>query len=629
MANYVLRNFKSKNPNIKNTKSTNLLDIGAIDLNTGKSIIKSSLAIGQSESNLMAMNQANGGNNLVNSFQNEFLDTYYTKYRDISKMSGEFVAFFDQSYPLRREYLRQFSQNGEINFVLETITDEAIVYNNDKYFADIDITRLKSHLNKDFKDADKLLKVTELSFKHIYQAWGWDQSNDAWDYFKKFLTEGFLAFEIIYNYDKDNNALSIKAFKEIDPITLEPAIVKNPNNEEVKVWYQFKDDPQNQRIIPDTNLIYISWANGNFADCTRVSYLEGLTRSFNMLRQLENARIIWNIQNAQKRIKMVVPLGTMNIDKAKQRVSELQAEYTEDTEIDNLSGEITINGQPKFSFMKTYIFPQINDSTTEISEIGVEGYDMNSVEQLKYFWRRFILETKVPANRFTLDPTSAPQNPLNGDAAVTREEYAFNRFILRIQSIFKELLLKPTWIQICLKMPSLKYANAIKSYLNITFNEENIFVSQKEQVIVNQGANTMSQLLQMQGGDGKPIFSPEFLAKKFLNISEEDWTLNKKYKESELLRQAKEAKEAQEAQQAQQEEQSLGSATGGGMDMGGLGGGGMDMNGGMDMSLGGEAGGMDMGGEASLGGGSDMGFGGADMGGGLETGADMSGGAEM
>ena len=74
MANYVLRNFKSKNPNIKNTKSTNLLDIGAIDLNTGKSIIKSSLAIGQSESNLMAMNQANGGNNLVIGFQNDFLD---------------------------------------------------------------------------------------------------------------------------------------------------------------------------------------------------------------------------------------------------------------------------------------------------------------------------------------------------------------------------------------------------------------------------------------------------------------------------------------------------------------------------------------------------------------------------
>ena len=166
MANYVLRNFKSKNPNIKNTKSTNLLDIGAIDLNTGNSIIKSSLAIGQSETTLMAMNQ---NSSLINNFQNEFFDNYYTKYRDISKISGEFVAFFDQSYPLRREYLRQFSQNGEINFVLETITDEAIVYNNDKYFADVDMSKLKSKLNKDFKEADKLIKIADQSFKHVYQ----------------------------------------------------------------------------------------------------------------------------------------------------------------------------------------------------------------------------------------------------------------------------------------------------------------------------------------------------------------------------------------------------------------------------------------------------------------------------
>lgn len=619
MANYVLRNFKSKNPNIKNTKSTNLLDIGAIDLNTGNSIIKSSLAIGQSETTLMAMNQ---NSSLINNFQNEFFDNYYTKYRDISKISGEFVAFFDQSYPLRREYLRQFSQNGEINFVLETITDEAIVYNNDKYFADVDMSKLKSKLNKDFKEADKLIKITNQSFKHVYQSWGWDQSNDAWDYFKKFLIEGFLAFEIIYNYDKENNAVSIKAFKELDPITLEPAIVKNPNGEEVKIWYQFKDDPQLQHIIPDTNLIYISWANGNFIDNTRVSYLEGLTRSFNMLRQLENARIIWNIQNAQKRIKMIVPVGTMNIDKARQRISELQAEYNEDTEIDNYSGEITINGQPKFSFMKTYVFPQINDSVTEISEMGVEGYDMNSVEQLKYFWRRFILETKVPANRFTLDPTGAPQNPLNGDSAITREEYAFNRFILRIQSIFKELLLKPLWIQICLKMPSLKYANAIKSLLNINFNEENIFVSQKEQSILNQGAQTVGTLAGIQGADGKPIFSPEFLTKKFLDISDEDWELNKKYKESELLRAAKEAKENAEAQQVQEENPApLGGGLGGGMDMG-LGGGDMgDMSGGMDMGLGGGeatdmgdmSGGMDMGSGDMSGGGMDMS--GGDMGG--------------
>ena len=132
---------------------------------------------------------------------------------------------------------------------------------------------------------------------------------------------------------------------------------------------------------------------------------------------------IWNIQNAQKRIKIVVPIGTSTTDRAKDRLNELKAYYNEDTQIDDLSGEVTINCQPKFSFNNTYIFPSKEGTQTEISEMGVEGYDLNSTEQLKYWWRRFIMETHIPANRFMLDPTSGPNNPMNGDANITREEY--------------------------------------------------------------------------------------------------------------------------------------------------------------------------------------------------------------
>ena len=47
-----------------------------------------------------------------------------------------------------------------------------------------------------------------------------------------------------------------------------------------------------------------------------------------------------------------------------------------------MSGELTVNGQPKFSFAKTMVFPSKDGTTTEIGEIGIEGHDMNSVEPL-------------------------------------------------------------------------------------------------------------------------------------------------------------------------------------------------------------------------------------------------------
>ena len=111
-----------------------------------------------------------------------------------------------------------------------------------------------------------------------------------------------------------------------------------------------KGDKQNQRELLDTNIIYISWAKTNFV--SHFSYCERLVRSFNMLRTLENSRIIWNIQNAQKRIKIVVPIGTESDQIAKTRLRELEAHYKEDIVVDNMSGEITVNGQPKFSFAK-------------------------------------------------------------------------------------------------------------------------------------------------------------------------------------------------------------------------------------------------------------------------------------
>ena len=74
---------------------------------------------------------------------------------------------------------------------------------------------------------------------------GWNESNDAWQYFKKFLIDGILAFEIIYKYNKDSyRATDILGFKELDPITLQPEIRKDEYGNEVKVWIQFKGDPE-------------------------------------------------------------------------------------------------------------------------------------------------------------------------------------------------------------------------------------------------------------------------------------------------------------------------------------------------------------------------------------------------
>lgn len=592
---YVLKNFAPGTKKNGKDRSGNLLfRLSSIGITSDTNVIKSSLSMG------MTQTQTDSVYSQINDFSPDFYDTAFAQYRDITKSNGEYIAFFNNSYELRRTYLRQFAQNGEINFVLETIADEAIVQDENNYFCQIDLDKLKSNVNSNYPKSDELIKNCEKAFKRVYSTFGWDQSNDAWDYFKKFLVDGFLAFEVIFSYttDKEGNkvAQDIIAFKELDPITLEPDIVKDDVTGEIsKIWYQFKGDSTRQRIIPDANLIYISWARGNFSEASRVSYLEGLTRSFNMLRQLENSRVMWNVQNAQKRIKIVVPVGTMSPERAKNRMSQLKAMYNEETVIDDLSGEITVNGSPKFSFSKTYMFPSAGGTQTEISEMGVEGYDLNSTDQLKYFWRRFILETKIPANRFVMDIGASQGNPLTEDSTVTREEYAFSRFISRIQTIFKEILLKPIWIQVCLKMPELAKSEYFRTYLGIKYNDENLFTLAKERKAAGDGANIISQLSGLQYKDQSPVFSMKFLIKKYLDISEEDWKLNQKYIEGDKLADKEAVQQQQNNQPAN--DGGFGDAGGGfGGDAGGGFGGGGDFgnepapsDGGLGGDTGGEA----------------------------------------
>lgn len=573
---------KSEGSSISRRLETNLLNLSALGIKWNSSLIKQMRGVGADET---AMNDG-----MTNSMIGDDIE-----FRRHSNIAGQndFIAFYDQSYQMRRDFLRKFALQGEIDYVLETIADETIINDDMHYFAYPNTKRLKSILSKEH--GKEIVDAINEAYRKVYHLFHFNEGNDAWHYVKKFLVDGFLAFEIIYATDESGTrATDIVGFQELDPITLQPEIrVDKVTGKDVKVWIQNKGDANNERVLLDTNVIYISWAKNNFI--SHLSYCERLIRSFNMLRTLENSRIIWNIQNAQKRIKIVVPTGSQSEQKVKTRLRQLEAQYKEDINIDNMSGEITVNGQPKFSFAKTFIFPSKEGTQTEISELGVDGHDMNSTESLKWFWQRFMIETRLPKDRFNMIFDGAEISAIPDNSNMTREEYKFSLFINRIRDIFKEILIKPMWTQFCIHHPNFSTGTMLKNALGLEFVEENVFALAKEKAILEQGTDIVQSLAGLHNADQTPVFSMRFLLQKYLSLSDEDWALNKKMMEEE-----------------KKEQEAAGGAPGGG-DMGG-GMPGADFGGGMDM------GGGDIG--ADMGGGN---IGGPDMGGG-DMGADMGGG---
>ena len=592
---YILRKFRpgSKEHNKVNT----LVSLNTLGLSSNNALLKNSLASGASESNL-------SNTSLLYPYNNDAEANDFAKYRDITKSADENYAYFELSYAQRVEYLRMFAQQQTISFVLDTVADDVIVFDENNYFAKLDIKQLKANVSAGSKKGDELVETCEKAFKRVYSMFGWDKNAGAWNFLRKLLIEGYLSFEIIFN-DLENPT-EIIGFKYIDPQTLEPAIEIDSKGREVKVWYQNRDSAE-ERCIPDINIIYISWSSAYSGEITRLSYLEGLTRSYNMLSQMENSRLIWNIQNSQKKMKIIVPVGDLSPAKSETLINQIKADWTEETHVDTMSGEVVINGTPQFSFTKTYFFPQRSSGSMTIEEIAPEGYDMSSIDPLKYFWKRFIIETKVPANRFPLDLGGDGGGSLiKDDSAITREEYTYGRFINRIRTIFREVLLKPIWIQVCLYLPELAPSEFLKQAIGIVFNEENIFTEAKERNSLKAGVDIINQLAGLRDSNDKPVFSIQFLVEKFLNFTQEDKELNERYKQQEILDALDKAKDIKDHQQYNQEHASSGGivpGTDGGGDGGGFGDFGMD-------NAGDFGGGADFAGSGEFGGGEDADFGG-------------------
>ena len=528
MPRYILKSLGSSiaqaNQGANRAFERNLLNLSALGIKWNSSLIKQI----RTNDDFDAANDTGLGNVNRSMFAGD--DLFTRQYENLAG-NNKFIAFYDQTYQMRRDFLRKFALQGEIDYVLDTIADEVIVNDEMHYFAYPNTKQLRTILKPE--SGKKIVDEINAAYRRIYHMFHFNESNDAWHYVKKFLVDGFLAFEIIYSDKKSNKniASDIIGFKELDPITLQPEIRINSKGQEYKVWIINKGDKQNERELLDTNVIYISWAKTNFV--SHFSYCERLIRSFNMLRTLENSRIIWNIQNAQKRIKIVVPIGTESDQVAKTRLRQLEAYYKEDIVVDNMSGEITVNGQPKFSFAKTMVFPSKEGTTTEISEIGIEGHDMNSTEQLKWFWQRFMIESKLPKDRFNMIFDGNEMSAIPDNNNMTREEYRFSLFINQIRDIYQEIVIKPTWLQFSLHNPEFAGNDVIKNSLGLDFVEENIFKLAKENTVLQISSQIIQTLSGLNGADGKPVFPMKYLCQKYLDINDDEWKLIDKMKKQE------------------------------------------------------------------------------------------------
>ena len=434
--------------------------------------------------------------------------------------------FFEKDYPQKREALRKLALQPELEDILDVMTNESIVYDTDlTYFAEPFIEVQELHdVKKELrgKIEDEMGKY----FRKFYKMLNWKYA--AWDDFKRWLIEGVLAFEIVY--DRLDKPTEIIGIIPIDPATLTK---KYDNNK--WYWIQFKGIQGKERQLLDSQVIYVPYQETNCI--SRVSYLERLIRPFNIYRIVEQAQLIWTITNASYKMKFTIPVKGMNKTLGMQTLNSAMNRYKEDIKFMGDTGEITINGQSTMPFNKEYWFPENDSGSPSIETLGGDGPELNDNDQLKYHKNNLYKISKIPLSRFDQE---SGETWFGADAtSVARTEIDFARFVNRLRNQFAQVILKPLKLQLALSIPELQDNRAFLEAVSLQYKSYNLFEEMMEMELMQKRVEFIQSMkesmvdMDVEGNEIK-YFSSKFLVQKYLKYSSEDIKLNKKLKEEEI-----------------------------------------------------------------------------------------------
>lgn len=481
--------------------------------------------------------------------------------------SEEDKKFSEKTLVQKREILRKMAMQPELEDILDIMANEAIVYDDDNaYIANPFVdTAILQDLTENM--SGQIKEAIDVIFYKMYLLLDWKKH--AWDIFKRYLIEGTLSYEIVY--DDIENPKTIIGIVDIDPGTLTKKI-KNG----ITYWVVFEGQMGLERTLLDSQVIYIKYEDSGVSQ--RQSYLERLIRPFNLYRIVEQAQVIWTVTQSSFKTLFTIPTAGMNRAKGLQTLAQTMNRYKEDITFNTDSGELLVNGKVNMPFNKEYWLAENDNGKPQIETLVDNGPQLNESDQIKYFEGKLYRMSKIPESRFDKESQSTWFG--SDPTQALRDEINFARFVNRLRNTFAEIILKPMRIQLALQLPDIKNDKRILDAVSLRFNSYNLFEEMMQLEVMAKRiefVGTFKDTLVITDAEGNetPYFSPRFLIEKYLKMSQADLELNEKYKLEDAIL-AKKTND--EAEDEDEEEEELGSGdedeSGGADDM--FGGGGED-----------------------------------------------------
>jgi hypothetical protein len=420
------------------------------------------------------------------------------------------------------QHYRSMSLYPEVDMAIEDIINESIVFNDQKKCIELNLDEvntisdnIKSKILNEFKNVTKLL----------------DFSNKGFEIFRRWYIDGKVYYHCVIDVNRPDKG--IVELRPIDPMKIrkvrkverENKIINNvqtPAIKSIEEFYVYTDtDPDS--IMPTSNvgmkisLDSIAYAPSGLVDYNSrrvIGYLHKAIRPLNMLRQIEDAVVIYRMSRAPERRVFYVDVGSLPKQKAEQYMRELMNRYRNRLIYDQKTGEIK-DDRSHLSMLEDFWIPRKEGSRgTEITTLD-GGQNLGQMEDVEYLQRKLYRALNVPISR--LETTTGFN--MGRTSEITRDEVKFYKFIERLRMKFSYLLLDLLKKQCILKgILTLSDWEKISQDIIFNFNKDSYFNDLKENEILREKVEMLNILANFTG----TFYSTNYIRKNILRMTEQE-----------------------------------------------------------------------------------------------------------
>lgn len=447
-------------------------------------------------------------------------DPRYGKMSGVSTVQRDFQSHVKNTVQLISEY-RNLAEIHEVDDAIQTIVDDAIVYESNKEVAwlDLDSTNfsesVKTKISAEFENMLSLFHFRKLGAR-IFRDW-------------------YVDSRLHYHKILDEETDEIVELRKLEPTQLEfVREIKKQNDAGVEIvtgvneffiyrteGYQTMHTFSSREVrIPKDAIV--SCYSGltkktNQGRTNVIGYLHRAIKPANQLKMLEDAMVIYRLTRAPERRVFYIDISGMQARKGQQYINNIMQGLKTRVVYDSASGKVK-NTSSNMSMLEDYYLPRRDGGKgTEVTTLP-SGQNLGDIDDVLYFNRKLYKAMRLPPSRSKEEDSGGGIN-FGNDSNITRDELQFSKFIRRLREKFSELFMQVLKHQVIVKNILTEEdweTNLEKIY--VLYNNDSYFEDAKDLEIQNARLSSLDEITPYVG----KYVSNNYVMKNILRFTDDE-----------------------------------------------------------------------------------------------------------